>query len=130
MGRVHRLDRASRKINWTNVGAFAVFHLGAIAALFTFSWLAFAAAIFLFWMCTGLGISMGYHRLHTHRSYEVPLGLEYFFAVCGALTLEGGPIFMGGDSPDASSEVGPTGRPSFPTRWWLVGAHGLASGWA
>jgi stearoyl-CoA desaturase (delta-9 desaturase) len=36
---------------------------------------------------------MDYHRLHTHRSYQVPLGLEYFFAVCGALTLEGGPIF-------------------------------------
>jgi stearoyl-CoA desaturase (delta-9 desaturase) len=35
---------------------------------------------------------MGYHRLHTHRSYKVPLGLEYFFAVCGTLTLEGGPI--------------------------------------
>jgi stearoyl-CoA desaturase (delta-9 desaturase) len=36
---------------------------------------------------------MGYHRLHTHRSYKVPLALEYFFAVCGTLTLEGGPIF-------------------------------------
>jgi stearoyl-CoA desaturase (delta-9 desaturase) len=43
-------------------------------------------------MTTGLGISMGYHRLHTHRSYKVPVGLEYLFAVCGALTLEGGPI--------------------------------------
>ena len=44
-------------------------------------------------MTIGLGISMGYHRLHTHRSYQVPLWLEYFFAVCGAMTLEGGPIF-------------------------------------
>lgn len=83
----------ARKSNWTNVVVFAIFHLGAVAALFTFSWPVFAVAIFLFWMCTSLGISMGYHRLHTHRSYQVPLGLEYFFAVCGALTLEGGPIF-------------------------------------
>ncbi len=44
-------------------------------------------------MCIGLGIGMGYHRLHTHRSYKVPKLLEYFFAICGALTLEGGPIF-------------------------------------
>ena len=58
-----------------------------------FSWRALAVALFLFWMCTGLGISMGYHRLHTHRSYRMPLALEYFLAVCGALTLEGGPIF-------------------------------------
>jgi len=36
---------------------------------------------------------MGYHRLHTHRSFKVPRWLEYFFAVCGTLTLEGGPIF-------------------------------------
>jgi stearoyl-CoA desaturase (Delta-9 desaturase) len=82
-----------RKINWTNSIAFGLFHLGAIAALFVFSWHAFAVALFLYWMCTGLGISMGYHRLHTHRSYQMPLALEYFLAVCGALTLEGGPIF-------------------------------------
>jgi stearoyl-CoA desaturase (delta-9 desaturase) len=82
-----------RKINWTNSIAFSLFHLGAIAALFVFSWHGFAVALFLYWMCTGLGISMGYHRLHTHRAYQVPLALEYFLAVCGALTLEGGPIF-------------------------------------
>jgi stearoyl-CoA desaturase (delta-9 desaturase) len=58
-----------------------------------FSWTALATAVFLYWMATGLGISMGYHRLHTHRSYKVPTALEYFFAVCGTLTLEGGPIF-------------------------------------
>jgi stearoyl-CoA desaturase (Delta-9 desaturase) len=82
-----------RRINWTNGIAFGLFHLGAVAALFVFSWRGLAVALFLFWMCTGLGISMGYHRLHTHRSYQVPLALEYFLAVCGALTLEGGPIF-------------------------------------
>jgi len=68
-------------------------HTGAVAALFMFSWRVFAATVFLYWMTIGLGISMGYHRLHTHRSYRVPRFLEYFFAVCGSLTLEGGPIF-------------------------------------
>ena len=73
--------------------AFALLHVGAIAALFMFNWRAFGIAVFLYVVATGLGISMGYHRLHTHRSYKVPLWLEYFFAVCGACTLEGGPIF-------------------------------------
>ena len=82
-----------QKINWVNSTVFAVFHIGAIAALFMFSWRAFFVALFLYWFTTGLGISMGYHRLHTHRSYQVPRLLEYFFAVCGTLTLEGGPIF-------------------------------------
>jgi stearoyl-CoA desaturase (delta-9 desaturase) len=68
-------------------------HIGAIASLFYFSWGRLAAAVVLYYFATGLGISMGYHRLHTHRSYKVPKWLEYFFAVCGTLTLEGGPIF-------------------------------------
>ena len=70
-----------------------VLHVGAIAAFFCFSWQRFAVAVVLYYIATGLGISMGYHRLHTHRSYKVPLWLDYFFAVCGTLTLEGGPIF-------------------------------------
>ncbi|MDQ6760972.1 MAG: fatty acid desaturase [Acidobacteriota bacterium] len=80
-------------LNWISAIVFGLFHVGAIAALFMFSWRNLGVALFLYWMATGLGISLGYHRLHTHRSYKIPLGLEYFFAVCGALTLEGGPIF-------------------------------------
>ncbi len=80
-------------LNWISAVVFGLFHVGAIAALFMFSWRNLGVALVLYWMATGLGISLGYHRLHTHRSYKVPLGLEYFFAVCGALTLEGGPIF-------------------------------------
>ncbi|HEX3684262.1 MAG TPA: fatty acid desaturase [Bryobacteraceae bacterium] len=81
-----------QRLNWTITIVMALLHLAALAALFAFSWRALAVAIFLYWMATGLGISLGYHRLLTHRSYKVPRALEYFFAVCGALTLEGGPI--------------------------------------
>jgi stearoyl-CoA desaturase (delta-9 desaturase) len=81
-----------QKTNWPVTLVMAFLHIGAVAALFFFSWKVLAATVVLYWMTTGLGISMGYHRLHTHRSYKVPAGLEYFFAVCGALTLEGGPI--------------------------------------
>jgi fatty-acid desaturase len=81
-----------QKANWPVTIVMVILHAGAIAALFFFSWKVLAATVVLYWMTTGLGISMGYHRLHTHRSYKVPQGLEYFFAVCGTLTLEGGPI--------------------------------------
>ncbi len=70
-----------------------VLHVGAIAALFMFSWKALLVSAILYWMTIGWGISLGYHRLHTHRSYQCPLVLEYFFALMGAMTLEGGPIF-------------------------------------
>src|SRR5450755_4081535 len=82
-----------QKLNRVTTLVLILLHIGAIAALFMFSWRDLAVTAFLLWFCTGLGISMGYHRLHTHRSYHVPLALEYFFAVCGALTFEGGPIF-------------------------------------
>ncbi len=79
-------------INWTTTIIMTLLHIGAVAALFMFSWKAFAMTVFLYWVCTGWGISLGYHRLHTHRSFVVPRYLEYFFAVCGSMTLEGGPI--------------------------------------
>ncbi len=82
----------TQRMNFATTLTMVLFHLGAVAALFMFNWKAFATAVFLYWFCTGLGISMGFHRLLTHRSYKVPRPLEYLFAICGALTLEGGPI--------------------------------------
>jgi stearoyl-CoA desaturase (delta-9 desaturase) len=81
------------KMNWPTSLVLVLFHLGAIAALFMFSWRNVLISMALYWITVGWGISLGYHRLHTHRSYKVPLWMEYFFAVCGTLTLEGGPIF-------------------------------------
>jgi stearoyl-CoA desaturase (delta-9 desaturase) len=81
------------RINWITTVALIIFHAGAIAALFFFEWKAVIVALVLHWMCIGWGIGMGYHRLHTHRSYKVPKWMEYFFAVLGTMTLEGGPIF-------------------------------------
>ena len=80
-------------INWITSIALIIFHLGAVGALFMFSWKALIITAALYWIAIGFGIGMGYHRLHTHRSYKVPKFIEYVFAVCGTLTLEGGPIF-------------------------------------
>jgi fatty-acid desaturase len=81
------------KMNWPTSLVLVLFHIGAIAALFMFSWRNLLISMALYWITVGWGISLGYHRLHTHRSYKCPLWMEYFFSVCGALTLEGGPIF-------------------------------------
>jgi fatty-acid desaturase len=69
------------------------FHIQAIAAFWTFTWTNLFAALALYWVAGGLGISMGYHRLHTHRGFKTFKPFEYFLAICGTLTLEGGPIF-------------------------------------
>lgn len=69
------------------------FHLQAIAAFWYFSWTNVLVALGLYCVAGGLGISMGYHRLHTHRGFKTYKWFEYFLAICGTLTLEGGPIF-------------------------------------
>jgi fatty-acid desaturase len=84
---------SDRKLNWAILTVLLVLHAGAIAALFMFSWRALAIAALVYWVGVGLGISMGYHRLHTHRSYQLPRALEYFLAFCATFALEGGPIF-------------------------------------
>jgi stearoyl-CoA desaturase (Delta-9 desaturase) len=109
-----------KKMNWVTSIALILLHIGAITALFMFTWKALAVTIFLYWMTICLGISMGYHRLHTHRSYQVPRVLEYFFAVCGALTLEGGPIFWVATHRIHHQKSDQPGDPHSPREgaWW------------
>jgi fatty-acid desaturase len=108
------------RTNWPTTAVLILFHIGAVAALFMFSWKAFAVAAVLYCVATGLGISMGYHRLHTHRSYKVPLWIDHLFAVCGALTLEGGPIFWVATHRIHHQKSDQPGDPHSPREgaWW------------
>jgi sn-2 palmitoyl-lipid 9-desaturase len=80
-------------LNWVNVVFFGSIHLLALWAPWFFSWSALGVAIFLHWLLGSIGICLGYHRLLTHRSFQVPKPLEYVIATIGALALQGGPIF-------------------------------------
>lgn len=79
--------------NWPSIAFFAAIHALALLAPWFFSWSALGVAILFHWLFGSLGICLGYHRLLTHRSLQVPKPLEYLFAICGALSLQGGPIF-------------------------------------
>jgi sn-2 palmitoyl-lipid 9-desaturase len=80
-------------LNWTNVIFFGTFHALALLAPWCFSWSALAMTIGLHWLFGSIGICLGYHRLLTHRSFQVPQWLEYIITTIGALALQGGPIF-------------------------------------
>ena len=116
-----RKDRATRAgINWGTAIAMALFHVGAIAALFFFTWPAFFVAIFLWWVSGSLGIGMSYHRLLTHRGYKTPKWVEYFLTWCATLALEGGPIFWVATHRihhQFSDEVGDPHSP-IDGKWW------------
>ena len=85
---------AQHGTNWTVVGFMAVVHaLGLVALLPQFwSWTAVASLLVLYWVTACLGVTIGYHRLLSHRSFRVPHWLERVFATCGALSCQQGPI--------------------------------------
>src|SRR3978361_1718090 len=89
MGREHQQGR----INWITTIAMGLFHRGAIAALFFFSWANLAVFFVMYFFAINVGIGMAYHRLLTHRGYKTPKWVEYFVTMCGCMALEGGPIF-------------------------------------
>ncbi len=55
--------------------------------------LMFVVAFILSYTWGVLGISLGYHRGLSHRSFKLPRLIEYFFVLGGYLVFEGGPIF-------------------------------------
>src|SRR3979409_2337728 len=89
MGREYQQGR----INWVTTIAMGLFHVGAIASLFFFSWTNLAAFVIMYFFAINVGVGMAYHRLLTHRGYRTPKWVEYFVTMCGCLALEGGPIF-------------------------------------
>jgi stearoyl-CoA desaturase (delta-9 desaturase) len=107
-------------IIWTTAIFMAIFHLGAIAALFFFSWTNLIVAVVLYIFAINLGIGMGYHRLLTHRGYTVPKPVEYFLAICGTLSLEGGPIGWVGTHRVHHQHSDHAGDPHTPQEgtWW------------
>jgi stearoyl-CoA desaturase (delta-9 desaturase) len=84
--------RERRAHNW-NTGIFlGLFHIGAVAAFFVFSWKRLLISLLLNWVAGSLGIGIGFHRLMTHRGFQTPKWVEYFLTVCGLLAMQGAAI--------------------------------------
>lgn len=69
----------------------ALVHVMAIPALFTFSWENFWVCFVLYMLTGCIGVTLGFHRLLTHRSFSAPRWLERFLGFCGTLSMQGGP---------------------------------------
>ena len=84
------------KLSLTTLSFFVAFHGIAALSVFFFSWPAFITMLVLHWFFASIGICLGYHRLMSHRSLQVPKWLEYVLVTIGALAFQGGPIFWVG----------------------------------
>jgi stearoyl-CoA desaturase (delta-9 desaturase) len=72
----------------------AAIHGLALMALLPRFWSlpALASLLVLYWLTACLGVTIGYHRLLSHRAFRVSRWLERFFATCGALSCQQGPM--------------------------------------
>jgi stearoyl-CoA desaturase (delta-9 desaturase) len=113
------------RINWAIAPVLALFHVGAVVALFFFSWERLFVALFLYWLTASFGLGICYHRLLTHRSFATPKWFEYFLTICGVAALEGGPLLWVCTHRKHHQFADKEGDPHSPRdgKWW---AH---AGW-
>ena len=107
-------------IKWPTLLVIVLLHLGVLFAPMTFSWRAFWIFIGLQWITAALGITLGYHRLLTHRSFTVPKWLEYVLALFGSLAFQNGPIKWVATHRVHHAYTDRPQDPHSPTRgfWW------------
>ena len=73
-------------------GFLLAMHLAAFAVIWVgFSWTALYVA-FAAYLITGLGVTLGYHRYFSHKSYETSRFFQFILGVLGCAALENGPI--------------------------------------
>jgi fatty-acid desaturase len=114
---VHGRPKAG--LNWASVVWVAALHAGVFLAPFTFTWSGLAVFAVLY-LVTGLGITLGYHRLLTHRSFATPKPVEYTLTVCGVLANQGGPLKWVATHRKHHRYADRDGDPHSPVRgfWW------------
>lgn len=86
-------ERVALSVQIATIITIVVPLLGLVAAPFFlwgwgFSWLDFALLVGMY-VLTAVGITVGFHRLFTHRSFETSMPVKFILAVLGSMALQG-----------------------------------------
>src|SRR5215213_6976300 len=111
-GEMSRIEKGA------NLGAVVVPFLATIAAIALF-WnrlvspadLAIAAVMYMF---TAVGITVGFHRLLTHRSFQTSKPLQYAFAILGSMAVQGPVVSWVADHRKHHAHTDEEGDPHSP----------------
>jgi len=126
------MSAMSRAEKAANLGAVVVPFLATLMAI-VLLWhdlvgiadLTIAAAMYLL---TAIGITVGFHRLLTHRSFQTPKWLEYAFAVAGSMAVQGPVISWVADHRKHHAHTDEDGDPHSPHVGHGEGVRGVLSG--
>ena len=91
--RPRRLFSADRKLVLINLGAVLLPFAG-LAATIILNWGSglnwwLVGILLLMSAVSGLGVTIGYHRLCTHKSFKTPAIFRYLFAAAGSMAVQG-----------------------------------------
>ena len=115
-----------------NLGAVVVPFLAVLVAVVLFwnRWvsaadLAIAATMYLL---TAVGVTVGFHRLLTHRSFQTSKPLEYLFAFAGSMAVQGPVIAWVADHRKHHAHTDEDGDPHSPHVGHGDGVSGVLAG--
>jgi stearoyl-CoA desaturase (delta-9 desaturase) len=122
----------SRVEKGANLGAVVVPFAATIAAIALF-WnrlvspadLAIAAVMY---MLTAVGITVGFHRLLTHRSFQTSKPVEYAFAILGSMAVQGPVVSWVADHRKHHAHTDEEGDPHSPHVGREGGMRGMLAG--
>jgi stearoyl-CoA desaturase (Delta-9 desaturase) len=120
------MTRAERTANLIGVVLPFLGLLAAIVLLWN-SWVdAIDLGILLFtYLLFGFGVTVGYHRLLTHRGFQTAKGLEYAWAVLGSMALQGSVMDWVADHRKHHAHTDEEGDPHSPHVGHGSGLRGL-----
>jgi stearoyl-CoA desaturase (Delta-9 desaturase) len=115
------------------VGVFVVVPLLAVAAAVPLAWgwgLGWHDIVIalVFYVISGMGISMGFHRYFTHSSFKAVRGLKIAMAIAGSLAIEGEVLVWVADHRRHHKYSDKEGDPHSPWRFgtdWKALSKGL-----
>jgi stearoyl-CoA desaturase (delta-9 desaturase) len=134
VGEMTRIEKTA------NLGAVVVPFIATVAAI-VLLWnslvspadLVIAAVMYLL---TAVGITVGFHRLLTHRSFQTSKPIEYTFAILGSMAVQGPPLAWVADHRKHHAHTDEEGDPHSPhvghdggVRGVLAGLWHAHSGW-
>ena len=79
--------------NLTNILFLSFFHIGYIVLLpiyliyFDWSWTAFTWGVILY-ITAGLGVTIGYHRFFSHKSFDTNTPIKILLLVMGTMSIQ------------------------------------------
>jgi len=107
-------DGQEVRVKWFFVIFFIILHILCIPAFFYFSLWSLIAFFATCWACGAWGITLGYHRLLTHASFQTYRPIKYALTLLGVLSWQGGPATWVGTHRLHHAESDQPGDPHSP----------------